>query len=624
MSELLANGRVTLYCGDMLDIIKTLADNSIDSVVVDPPYHLTSIVQRFGDENAKPALSAAQRRFAETGGADRMPGTDQYGRLSKGFMGKVWDGGDVAFRAETWREVLRVLKPGGHLCAFSGTRTYHDMAHAIALAGFQIRDMLAWIYGSGFPKSHDISKAIDKSAGADREIVGRKTGRAATPVQDIRGGSYAGGNGKNGAADCSAITLPATELAKRWEGWGTALKPALEPICLARKPISEKTIAKNVLAHGTGALNVDACRVNPGERVQGGGKSKRGAQGGGIYGDGESTHNADSHALGRWPANVITDGSDEVVEMFPESSANNGVTKGCAAGGIWSGSSGKRAGPTHGDSGSAARFFASFPQDESWLDEVTLEWNSDRGPCRARLMVATEQSLGRVIDVSGSATSSEWNTFLFGNSITDLFRTASTCIIETKTNSTTTSPTWHWLTNLLTNEFTADVSYETANGGSLAGSVDSGATSLIITSEKTVFLPSHAASKTPLKISVNARHMHQIPANSPRLHYTSKADADDRLGSHHPTIKPLDLMQWLVRLVTPPGGIVLDPFAGTGTTGEAAFREGFHAVLIEREPEYQNDIRRRMSLVLGGKDERRREAIKAGGKADMDPGPLFR
>jgi site-specific DNA-methyltransferase (adenine-specific) len=170
--ELLANGRVTLHCGDMLEILKTLADNSIDSVVTDPPCHLSSIVQRFGAEDAVPAKGGV------------------YARSSRGFMGKQWDGGDIAFRAETWREVLRVLKPGGHLCAFSGTRTYHDMAHAIALAGFEIRDMLAWLYGSGFPKSHDVSKAIDKALGAERKKVRFDAAEVRNPK--------ATGNGRDG------------------------------------------------------------------------------------------------------------------------------------------------------------------------------------------------------------------------------------------------------------------------------------------------------------------------------------------------------------------------------------------------------------------------------------------
>lgn len=423
--ETLANGRVTLHCGDCLDVLATLPENSVDSVCTDPPYHLTSIVKRFGKEGSAPAKGGV------------------YGRSSTGFMGKQWDGGDVAFRPETWAAVYRVLKPGGHLLAFSGTRTYHHMASAIAEAGFDVRDMIAWMYATGFPKSKNV-----------------------------------GG------------------------GWGSALKPALEPICLARKPLIG-TIAENVIAHGTGALNIDGCRVGTG-----------GDKGQWPVTERRKTHdiigNFAEHATtdttkGRWPANVVHDGSPEVVAAFPdapgqqyatgpqyERSQNNVTFK----------ISGVSAAQPRGDSGSAARFFASF--------------NGRDG------------------------------------------------------------------------EASAERRY-----------TDEGATSFSA-------LPGARRDKEP-------------PA---RFFYTAKADGDDRLGSKHPTVKPLDLMQYLVRLVTPKGGVVLDPFAGTGTTGEAAFREGMRAVLIEREPEYQADIRRRMSLVLGGPDERKYASLKAKGKVE-DAGPLF-
>lgn len=155
-AEVFLDGRVALHCGDCLDILATLPDNSFDSFVGDPPYHLTSIVKRFGKTS----------KGDDTQTSDRARrGTDGMARLSRGFMGKTWDGGDIAFRVELWREVLRVLKPGGHLLAFSGTRTYHRMAYAIDEAGFEIRDMVSWLYGSGFPKSHDIAKHIDKQGG---------------------------------------------------------------------------------------------------------------------------------------------------------------------------------------------------------------------------------------------------------------------------------------------------------------------------------------------------------------------------------------------------------------------------------------------------------------------------
>jgi site-specific DNA-methyltransferase (adenine-specific) len=393
-SETFLDGRVTLRAGDCLDVLARLDECSVDSVVCDPPYHLTSIVKRFGAENAAPAKSGK---------------SGAYKRASAGFMGKQWDGGDVAFRVETWTAVLRVLKPGGHCVAFSGTRTYHDMATAIAGAGFEIRDQLAWIYGSGFPKSHNIG-----------------------------------------------------------DGWGTALKPAWEPICLARKPLIG-TVAANVLEHGTGAINIDGCRVGTdgGARTDGGDERTE-SQPGAI---GAYKSSPLVPGLGRWPANIIHDGSEEVVAAFPDAP-------------------------------------------------------------------------GQQARVSGNE--------------------------------------------------------PTANGFS------------------------GAVSFSGMRARVGSAEPRNDAGSAARFFYTAKADSYDRIGSKHPTVKPVDLMQWLVRLVTPKGGLVLDPFAGTGTTGEAAFREGMRAVLIEREVEYQDDIRRRMKLCLAGPDERARESLKARGKTESAESlPLF-
>jgi DNA modification methylase len=447
--ETFLDGRVTLHPGDCLDVLARLDECSVDSVVCDPPYHLTSIVKRFGAENAAPAKSGK---------------SGAYKRASAGFMGKQWDGGDVAFRPETWTAVLRVLKPGGHLVAFSGTRTYHGMASAIEAAGFEIRDQLAWIYGSGFPKSHDVSKGIDRAAGAEREVVGINP----TYRKDQVGApSFTLQRNPN-------LTAPATEAAREWQGWGTALKPSWEPICLARKPLIG-TVAANVLEHGTGAINIDGCRVATDPTVD---DPRLGGKGAWTTSQQQSGDTVSlprgivaSSALGRWPANIIHDGSDEVVAAFPE---------------------------TH--SAGSARDGSDTPRQQNWSANVA------NAP-----VVKSTGDMHRFGDAGGTAA---------------------------------------------------------------------------------------------------------------RFFYTSKADADDRIGSKHPTVKPVDLMQWLVRLVTPKGGLVLDPFAGTGTTGEAAWREGMNAVLIEREPEYQSDIRRRMKLALAGPDEKKRESLKARGLVE-DAGPLF-
>jgi site-specific DNA-methyltransferase (adenine-specific) len=264
--------------GDCLDVLSTMADNSIDAIVTDPPYGLS-------------------------------------------FMGKRWDY-DVPDEA-VWRECLRVLKPGGHLLAFAGTRTQHRMAVRIEDAGFEIRDMIAWVYGSGFPKSLDVSKAIDKAAGAERELVKR-----VRPDGKGAGRLCSGFVGGSQSPQLKRDDSPATPAAKEWHGWGTALKPALEPITVARKPLVG-TVANNVLTWGTGGVNVDGSRI-PCESGQ-----------------------------GRFPANLIHDGSEEVVGLFPET--NSGGFCGTTQQPTNGQSKGKERQRTREDrlpdSGSAARFF---------------------------------------------------------------------------------------------------------------------------------------------------------------------------------------------------------------------------------------------------------------------------
>jgi site-specific DNA-methyltransferase (adenine-specific) len=388
-----------LIHGDCLEKLKELPDCSVDSVVTDPPYGLS-------------------------------------------FMGKKWDY-DVP-SVEVWKECLRVLKPGGHLLAFAGTRTQHRMAVRIEDAGFEIRDMIAWVYGSGFPKSLDVSKAIDKAAGAEREVVGQGPNQSRRPKP---------GNGVTmhmPAGD--PITAPATDAARQWQGWGTALKPALEPITVARKPLGEKTVAANVLEHGTGAINVDGCRVGTETITQRlatvvGGKSI-GAKAVGVpqKATGETTQ-----TIGRWPANLIHDGSDEVVGLFPDGGAHGG--KGKFVQHSWGGRE-----PTKQNiepsKGSAARFFycaktSKRDRNEGCEKLLDKEWALD-GAC--------------------------------------------------------------------------------------------------------------------------------IPERGNRPFNPSK--------NNHPTVKPADLMRYLCRLVTPPGGIVLDPFMGSGSTGKAAVLEGFQFIGIEREESY--------------------------------------
>ena len=267
----------------------------VDSIVTDPPYHLQSIVDRFGKEGSAPAQEGTDGAFA---------------RASKGFMGKEWDGGDIAFRQETWELALKLLKPGGHLLAFSASRNYHRMAVAIEDAGFEIRDQIMWIYGSGFPKSLNIGKGVDKKLGNKREVVKTiERGDVQTAI-DKGVGYTADPANKNNKAVFGYGTETVTKGNSEWEGWGTALKPAHEPIVMARKSI-ESTIVDNVLKHGTGGINIDGCRVELDGEKPPSGSAKR------VYKNNEYTEekiygdNKTTPETGRFPANVMHDGLQE-------------------------------------------------------------------------------------------------------------------------------------------------------------------------------------------------------------------------------------------------------------------------------------------------------------------------
>lgn len=434
---------INLHHASCLDWLADYDGPLFDSCVTDPPYHLSSIVKRFGGENAAEAKVGA---------------TGAYARASRGFMGKEWDGGDIAFRPETWRAIYDAMKPGAHLVAFSGTRTYHRMVCAIEDAGFEIRDQLAWTYGSGFPKSHDISKAIDKAAGAERGKILIPTKVGNRPEQ--AGAISLGGSGM------TDVSSPTTPEAQQWQGWGTALKPAWEPICLARKPISEKNIAANVLKYGTGAVNVDGCRVSSSDNPTMWDKPR-----GGIWSESDELQGvvgSSEQAKGRFPANLIHDGSDEVLAGFPETGAAgnlSGTEPSVPMGGsVFGNGMGRRAAPSRGDSGSAARFF-----------------------------------------------------------------------------------------------------------------------------------------------------------------YSAKAGPLDRIGSAHATVKPVDLMRWLVRLITPPDGHILEPFAGSGTTGIAAMAEGFDCTMIELEADHVTDIQRKLDYLQGkgGLSAIEKHKARIDRQTEPDNGPLF-
>ena len=424
--------------------MKEMPDNSVDSIVTDPPYEL-------------------------------------------GFMGKSWDNSGIAFNVEVWQEALRVIKPGGHLIAFSGSRTYHRMAVAIEDAGFEIRDQIMWVYGSGFPKSHNIAKQLDKLAGVKGEVIGEKTGKGYSSQQE-KNLAHGFREYKDGLpyehADLNEYALASDE-AKQWDGWGTALKPAHEPMVLARKPLIG-TVANNVLTYGTGGLNIDGSRVEYGEesidfdaRQVTSQRNEDAIQFGGIGANG--TDVSMYKAGGRWPANFIHDGSDEVVGLFPEAKGKIGMkilsdftfsVGDKVEGAKFASQAGL------GDSGSAARFF-----------------------------------------YCAKASKKDRNEGLDGFEVKEKRYMA------------------------------------TANG--------TGETSI---------------------------GMDRFTTNP--------------VANHHPTVKPTSLMQYLVRLVTPPNGVVLDPFMGSGSTGKACAYEGFDFIGIDQSAEYVEIARARIFFAIATNDEK--------------------
>ena len=468
-----------LLCGDSVDRLKELPDNSIDSIVTDPPYGL----------GKEPDAIKMLQDWIETGHHDVKSKT--------GFMGKSWD----AFVPQPilWRECLRVLKPGGHLLSFAGTRTYDLVVLGLRLAGFEIRDQLAWVYGSGMPKALDVSKAIDKEFGLKRKVIGSKVGLPGYSLSEDKGRGVYNSGGRSSEIECN-ITSPASKEAKQWDGWKSSLKPAQEPIVMARKPL-EGTIAQNVLKWHTGALNIDDCRVpiETGDTKQataGNRTIDENGNGWGISQSGSSYLKGTGAIftdVGRFPSNFIHDGSDEVLELFPDS---NGAGKSLPQVKI-TGYGDKNTGtgkadyiggdriPFDAGSGSAARFFYSAKTSKADRDSGLDEFE------------------------------------------------------KKKSNRLASS-----------------------QGGGGGWSKDS--------------------EKNP---------------NLPR-------------ANNHPTVKPTSLMSWLVTLVTPPDGIVLDPFNGSGSTGKAAMINGFKYIGIDLSQDYIDISKRRIQYAHDNKENLKKELTK--------------
>jgi len=417
----------TLILGDCLEKLKDLPDNSIDSIVTDPPYGLS-------------------------------------------FMNKKWDY-DVP-SVEVWKECLRVLKPGGHLLSFSGSRTYHRMAVRIEDAGFEIRDQIMWIYGSGFPKSHNIGKAVDKLQGNEREVVGERPQRANSENSEIKMNASSG--------DVEIVTKGTSE----WEGWGTALKPAHEPIVMARKPF-KGNVAQNVLEWGTGGINIDESRV--GTRTENeSGWSKSGSKASenrSMSGSNYDRVAKDEIGLGRWPANIILD--EEAGEILDQQS---GISKG-------------KVGMTQ--QSSPNNIYNGF---KSTGDTKVNDGKTDKGGA---------------------------SRFFYCPKASKKDRNEGCDMLEEKGY---------------------EVNFK----------------------------------ESPKQGSIEKYGMEEALKRLKNL--TSK--------NNHPTVKPTDLMLYLIKLVTPKGGTVLEPFMGSGSTGKAAVRGGFSFIGIEKEEEYLNIAKARIENEL--------------------------
>lgn len=430
--------------GDCTLVLRNIARDGVlvDSVVTDPPYHLASIVARLGQPDSAPIQSGV---------------TGVYARSSSGFMGQQWDGGDVAFRPETWRRVFDVMKPGAHLVAFAATKGYHRMACAIEDAGFEIRDMISWLYGSGFPKSHNVALSIDKEQGFGNR--GHRIAMASRRHPD-------------GTVEPNGEKLPQyearSEQGQPWDGWGTALKPAIEPIVFAQKPISEDSIAANVLRWGVGAINIDASRIGNFINSTPSGSDRynaANAMAGYRPGDYAQGCGEPSGKPGRWPANVCHDGSDEVLEAFAAYGERGAIA------------------PVH--ERSADKFRNTYGAFAGNVDEQGSTFRGDSGTA-ARFFYSSKATQGERV-------------------------------------------------------------FECRVCGA---------------------------------------------------HVLGKLSCDHGDYRSHPTVKPVSLVRWLVEMVTPPGGLVLDPFAGTGTTGAAGEQAGIQSLLIEADANHVRDIAVRLGMPL--------------------------
>jgi hypothetical protein len=568
---------LTFHHGDNRVVLRQLIDQGVrvQSVVCDPPYGLTSITKRFGSEGAAPAL----------------PGTDgAFQRASGGFMGQKWDASGIERNPEFWRLIYDILLPGGYCLAFSSPRTGHWMAVAMEQAGFIMHPFLGWCYGSGFPKAHDAAKAIDRELGAERERI---------PVERTPGWQRNIGNTRPYMSNPEHTTVsddPATAAAAAWDGWkygAQSMKPALEPIYVAQRPFDQKNGALNILTHGVGALNIGACRVNADVSRPSAPTSPDASRNNlvdstsGTYPSHEACrecHSDDRGILASFE-HEPDDHSDPLANASAhalEGQQSRGSPDDC---------------PTcHGSDDGPARDVQvgaqASAQQQSDVDSAHARDGGREHNHESRSKASAEYGVqGAVVQGEPIGRQNE-------PSANRRYTECGSTNFAATPGPRGGSPLGRHPANLLHDGSDIVRQMFPSAPGQLASSSSSSETRKNQNCYGDMRRGSPDAVMEPRRESDTsaARFFNSFPLDTDPLFYCAKASKADRAGSRHPTVKPITLMRWLCRLVTPPGGTVLDPFAGSGTTGAAALAEGLNCLLIEAYDDYAADIRRRFAI----------------------------
>jgi site-specific DNA-methyltransferase (adenine-specific) len=643
---------IDLRLGDCIEVMRTLPDNSVDSVITDPPYGIGFMNKEWDDPKKHKELieretKRAEQRFEE--GKSPVKGGFSKGVQPGIPIGGVKEGRWFQEWCELWAaECYRVLKPGGYMLSFSAPRTYHRMATAFEEVGFQVRDQISWIFGSGFPKSHNIGKAIDKIQGNEREVVG-----------EMRAGQTAMGQGSGWNKHENKTEIDITKGQSDYEGWGSALKPAHEPICMARKPLSEKSIAENVLKWGTGGINIDGSRIpfdmtdknpatnplyrqeneykmpEPGQESNGavnftsskneiskegrfpanliiecicddsytkpapasGHWSKTTTTGFGEFGNGSSTYegvgekesgNMVIHTNPECPCYML-DQQSGVKKSQKRSSKHNKDTEHTNT--YTPKASDYREDNTYADKGGASRFFYSpkvskkernnglIGKVEIFTPTIKLVYLLENNVWQKEdvktKLVDTDKSLQKVIDASIIMEDNKWNIESFGNYIMEQFQKEHKSITETEINSTTIYQTLNlWIQNH-TRTYIAELFGEKVKDIKFVENVEQKSTTLNITIQNK---DGYSPSVKNVEL-IGLWNINIVPSKS-----------------SHPTVKPIALMKYLIKLVSPPNAVILEPFLGSGSTGIAAKELGFISTFIgiEKEQEYMDIAKQRI------------------------------